>query len=265
MDRYSKINMANRDELIEIYRDTVDYCKKQKFIIFTPIKYNYNQLDDSLNFRIPSSIAQVRVYNSDSFDLAMKLIDSDSIPFVLNLASYKNPGGGVIRGARAQEEDLFRRSNYFQTLHAKLYPMQKNEAIYSKAVYIIKDNNYKLLYQPVIVSCLALAAIYNPEIEIGQNGLYRYKHDADRDIMRRKIDFIFQIALKNNHKNLVLGALGCGAYNNPPEEVALIFKNAVEKYKFYFQRIYFAVLARPESKVAIHNFNVYSNILDIKN
>lgn len=36
---------------------------------------------------------------------------------VLNMASSMNPGGGVMTGARAQGETLFRRTNLFRSLY----------------------------------------------------------------------------------------------------------------------------------------------------
>lgn len=43
--------------------------------------------------------------------------------------------------------------------------------------------------------------------------------------MQNKIDMIFKVGIKHDHKQLVLGALGCGVFNNPTEEVAKMFKN----------------------------------------
>lgn len=64
--------------------------------------------------------------NRDSFSLARErmvnkyLYDND-IPkiLVLNLANPVNPGGGVRRGARAQEEDLCRCSSLLRSLESR--------------------------------------------------------------------------------------------------------------------------------------------------
>lgn len=65
--------------------------------------------------------------NADSFSLAADRYDNCSYMFdedealpilVLNLANPVHPGGGVRRGAKAQEEDLCRRSSlYILHLH----------------------------------------------------------------------------------------------------------------------------------------------------
>ncbi len=156
------------------------------------------------------------------------------------MASHSKPGGGVKNGAIAQEEDLFRKSNYFEATDEKLYPLGMTEAIYSPIVHIIKDNNHKLLENPVKVSCLAVAALDHPFLT--KDKIPNYASKLDYEIMCQKIEMMFQIAILNGHHTLVLGAFGCGAYRNPPSVVAAIFKLYVEKYKYFFKTIGFAVL-----------------------
>lgn len=61
---------------------------------------------------------------------------------------------------------------------------------------------------------------------------------------KRKIRTILRIALDNNHTKLVLGALGCGAFKNPPSHVARLFKEVLEEPEFIgaFEEICFAIL-----------------------
>ena len=46
-----------------------------------------------------------------------------------------------------------------------------------------------------------------------------------------KVRHILQVAKEKGVTHLVLGALGCGAYRNPPEEVAEIFRREIMGYK----------------------------------
>ena len=55
-----------------------------------------------------------------------------------------------------------------------------------------------------------------------------------------KIEFIFKMAIQHGHQYLILGALGCGAFNNPPYAVAKLFKQAILKFGRYFKKIGFA-------------------------
>ena len=61
---------------------------------------------------------EYKVVNQDCLAYAKYLLDKDGSDdlCVLNMASAKNPGGGVYGGAGAQEEYLFRCSDYFRFL-----------------------------------------------------------------------------------------------------------------------------------------------------
>ena len=52
------------------------------------------------------------------------------------------------------------------------------------------------------------------------------------DITRNKIRTIFRIGLLYGHDSLVLGAFGCGAFRNPPEEMARLFHEVMEEPEF---------------------------------
>ena len=62
--------------------------------------------------------------------------------------------------------------------------------------------------------------------------------------MATTIDNIFRCAYMYNHDVLVLGALGCGAYNNPPLQVVEMFNSCIQKYWGCFKKIVFAVYSK---------------------
>ena len=61
---------------------------------------------------------------------------------------------------------------------------------------------------------------------------------------KNKIRTILRIALEHRHDALVLGALGCGAFANPPAQVARIFHEVFEEpeFKDQFKKVVFAIL-----------------------
>jgi uncharacterized protein (TIGR02452 family) len=61
----------------------------------------------------------------------------------------------------------------------------------------------------------------------GKVRLRVYDEETDREMMQDKVRMVLQVALDQGITHLVLGAWGCGAYGNPPEEVAKIFKKAI--------------------------------------
>ena len=67
--------------------------------------------------------SNIHIYDMDTIDCAL-LFEK---PLVLNLSDDEYAGGWVNMGSGAQEESIFRRSNYFQTLTQNLYPINDNE------------------------------------------------------------------------------------------------------------------------------------------
>ena len=65
--------------------------------------------------------------------------------------------------------------------------------------------------------------------------------------MLNKIRTIFRLGIEHGKDALVLGALSCGAYKCPPEEVSRQFRAVMEEpeFKNKFRLIVFAILERP--------------------
>ncbi|AYV76963.1 MAG: hypothetical protein Barrevirus6_1, partial [Barrevirus sp.] len=141
-----------------------------------------------------------------------------------------------------------------QTHLEKWYPLDKNDVIYSPEIQIIKDSKNKLLSQEIIdkgiISLICVAALRRPRLK---NGLY---YDDDRELMFKKIESIFKIGISQGHDTLVLGALGCGVFLNPPNEVVKIYKKCTDLYGKYFKKIGFAILIVKSSDH--ENFNLFN-------
>lgn len=62
--------------------------------------------------------------------------------------------------------------------------------------------------------------------------------------IKNKIRTIFRIGLVHGHDSLVLGALGCGAFRNPPRRVARLFHEVMDEpeFKNRYRLIVFAIL-----------------------
>ena len=65
-----------------------------------------------------------------------------------------------------------------------------------------------------------------------------------RDVMRERVKRLLHVFRENKHDWLVLGAFGCGVFQNNPYDVAVIFREHLEsaEFKNSFKRIVFAVL-----------------------
>lgn len=238
-----------RDEHKNIWRDTENIVKSGK-ISAPPSSSKYGK--DLLNIRIADPIYDktfVGVYNADTFDIAKGAITSGLNPLILNMANHITPGGGVRNGACAQEECLFRRSNYFATLTKELYPLKDDEIIYSPNITVFKGSEYKTC-TPWKCSCMASAALRRTSAHSD-----KYT-DTEYTSMLLKIKMMFRLAVLNGHDSLVLGAFGCGAFHNPPAEVCNIFEEVILEYDGYFKEIIFAVMSRDDNP----NYDVFKSL-----
>lgn len=198
---------------------------------------------------------------------------------VLNMASRRNPGGGVINGAGAQEEYLFRCSDYYKFLYcyasyAKEYGLQRSMhqypldrnfgGIYSSGVTIFRENEetgYKLAKSPWRVNMIAVAGMSSPRLVI-ENNKERIAAELVEGV-KNKISTIFSIACEHGQRNLVLGAIGCGAFHNPPEHVAELFRDVINKNEFSgaFLKICFAI-KKDHNSHGDRNYLAFKKILN---
>jgi len=199
----------------------------------------------------------VEVQNIDCLYAGVQLKEQGYNPAVLNMASRRNPGGGVATGAGAQEETLFRRTNLFRSLYQfapyaeqygmkhsyHQYPLDRNYGgVYTPdAIYFreSEQNGYALLDEPVSLSFITVAGMNRPDLTA--DGMIADHHVGP---IKNKIRTIFRMGLVHGHDSLVLGALGCGAFRNPPRHVARLFHEVMEEPEFRnrYRRIVFAIL-----------------------
>ena len=199
----------------------------------------------------------VKVENIDCLLAAEKLLNEGYHPAVLNMASRQNPGGGVQNGAGAQEENLFRRTNLFQSLYQfapfasnfglpkskHQYPLDRNfGGIYTPHATVFRgteQDGYPLLDTPYQMSFIAVAGINRPALASPE----RIASELVEPV-KNKIRTIFRIGLLHGHDSLVLGALGCGAFRNPPSHIAHLFHEVMEEpeFKNKYRLLLFAIL-----------------------
>jgi uncharacterized protein (TIGR02452 family) len=185
--------------------------------------------------------ARVQVTNETTLGASRRLVERGLRPLALNFANGVQPGGGFLNGARAQEEVLCRSSALYQTLvddpmyqeHRKRQqPDSTDWAIYSPDVPIFRTDGGTELPTPWPLSFITCAAPYAPDIGQPQAG----------DLLRKRIHRVLAIARAYEHATLVLGAWGCGAFENDPYRTATDFRQALENdYSGAFSDIVFAI------------------------
>ena len=234
---------------------------------------------------------RVEVANEDCMVIYERLVKKGKQPLLLNMASATSPGGGFRKGDGAQEENLFRRSDYCRSLDigveqflplksqrfycsptgqldpitdpTKMYPMDEYGAIYTSGLTFFRqtqDVGYAYMKKPLENVCaVAMAAYRDPKLD----GKYLAGEYAVGT--RKKIENIFAIAHHHKHDSLVLSAFGCGAFRNPPDHLAELFFSVIEQYAGYFETIVFAIIDDHNAGGRLNpegNFKPFARVLD---
>ncbi|MRH87430.1 TIGR02452 family protein [Nocardia sp. SYP-A9097] len=185
-----------------------------------------------------------------SIEAARRLyVDGGAAVGVLNFASARNPGGGYLRGARAQEEDLCRSALLYRCLleapdyyaaHRDSSDLRySHRVIFAPDVPVIRGRRGELRADPYPVSFLTSAAP-----NAGQLNLHAGHPVSIREILNERAEKVIAIAARHGIRDLVLGAWGCGVFRNDPAEVAAAFEHALGIYGAAFDRVVFAVWDR---------------------
>jgi uncharacterized protein (TIGR02452 family) len=184
---------------------------------------------------------------------------------VLNFASARSVGGGFLRGAKAQEEDLCRASALYRCLETQPDYYDANRAhpdalytdhiIYSPRVPFFRDENKHLLEEPYLLSVITAPAPCTREIVEHTPQL----EPAIREVFVRRAAMVLAVARDQGHDCVVLGAWGCGAFRGDPQVAADAFDQALKlQFAGAFRRVVFAVLvARGADQ---RNYDVFSGL-----
>jgi len=194
--------------------------------------------------------ARIEVVNETTLAGARALVEEGHDVMVLNFASAKNPGGGFLGGAEAQEEFLARSSGLFACLRDRpMYALHRSmkdclytsAMLYSPGVPVFRDDAGALLEEPYTAAFVSAPAVNAGVVLERDPGRAR----EVRETMRQRIEKVLAIAAEHDHDALVLGAWGCGVFRNDPEEIAGLFAAALRgRFAGVFARVRFSVLDR---------------------
>ena len=173
----------------------------------------------------------------------------------MSFANAHKPGGGFEMGATAQEESLCRCSTLFASIFSEkaqeMYRYNNSHVSSVESDYMLvsrvcvfRNEKYELLKQPFTTGVITVPA---PN-RIGLAALTPEK--KIEEAMLRRIRIMLMIAREQEYKSVVLGAWGCGAFHNAPENVAGYFRKVLidEGYAGYFEQICFAIYGSEDGK-----------------
>ncbi|WP_217168534.1 TIGR02452 family protein [Streptomyces sp. AC512_CC834] len=172
---------------------------------------------------------------------------------VLNFASARNPGGGYLNGAQAQEEALCRASALYTCLlrarefydHHRAHrdPFYTDRVIHSPAVPVFRDDRGRLLDEPYPAGFLTSAA---PNAGV----VLRTAPERAAELpaaLAARAERVLETAAAHGYRRLVLGAWGCGVFRNDPAQVAGAFRTLLGpggRFAGAFDRVAFGILDR---------------------
>ncbi|MGH4030148.1 TIGR02452 family protein [Actinomycetota bacterium Odt1-20B] len=172
---------------------------------------------------------------------------------VLDFASARNPGGGYLNGAQAQEEALCRASalytclleapEFYEHHRAHRDPFYSDRVIHAPAVPVFRDDRGQLLDRPYRVGFLTSPA---PNAGVIARNAPERTPDVPHALAARA-ERVLETAAACGYRRLVLGAWGCGVFQNDPAQVAEAFRGHLaegRRFEGHFAHIVFGVLDR---------------------
>lgn len=181
-----------------------------------------------------------------------RLVASQQFPRigVLNFASARKPGGGFLNGAISQEESLARSSGLYFSLRecpqfyayhrAQETSLYSDRMIYSPDCPVLRDDAGNWLARPYVVDFITSPA--------PNAGAISRNEPANRErivpVLIERAGKVLALAAHWQCDALVLGAWGCGVFQNDPATVATIFADYLRAggaFHRRFRHVLFAV------------------------
>ncbi len=176
---------------------------------------------------------------------------------VLNMANAYVPGGAYVEGTVAQEENMFRRTDcHFRIGHDEYdasidrYVPEMTSLLSAKKgrVYLDSTHPRVCIRGPELRSYPNLGYAWLADNEVFPFFELRASAQDLRDgssfsesSMRQRISAQLDTLIDNNVRHVVFGAFGCGAFMNPADRVAKLYREEIHKRQRSFDVIAFAI------------------------
>ena len=276
--------MANRNRRAQIARETLDIVKAGAYKLAdgstVPLADSVQRAREGTTLYTPESFEQMledlgptrrefctefEVVNCTTLSAVRRLVEhgESSDPACLNFASAKNPGGGFLGGSQAQEESLARASSLYACIapvHGYYNPnrncgtcLYTHHMIYSPKVPVFRDDDDQLLHSPYLASIITAPAVNAGAVRVNTP---QALPDIETKMLER-IERVLALALFHGHDTIVLGAWGCGVFQNSPADVAKLFHERLcrdGRFRQAFRKVVFAVLDRSNGQKFIRHF-----------
>ena len=277
-----------RDENVTVFKDTERLCKTNPKLSESVKKATASQKlileGDTLADQkkdIYEDPAKVVVSKKRTYEAAAGYKGQHVA--VHNFASASNPGGGVVNGASAQEECLCRCSGLYFNLNTRAMwdgfyqphrdahdPIHNDDIIYTPGVTVFKTDTAmpELMpesdwYDVDVITCAAPNLRNQPSNKYNTGDGNKQTVMKDKDLLalhEKRLRRILEVALSEGCDTIILGAFGCGAFQNNSEVVAQANRNVIKDYLHAFKNIEFAVYCSPRDD---RNFKIFERVLKV--
>ena len=156
---------------------------------------------------------------------------------------------------------------YYPHRNAK-NPINNADIIYTPDVTVFKTDtgrpklmNEAEWYDVDVITCAAPNLRERPSNRFNQGNGDRAVKVSDRELLeihKKRLTRILDVAVLNGDEAVILGAFGCGAFQNKPEVVARAAKEVIADYLYAFKTIEFAVYCPPRDDT---NFKVFEWVM----
>lgn len=230
--------------------------------LYTP--NSFTKLAQEVESKNKNFSTNISVLNCTTQEAIESIINDKEKTGCLNFASAKNPGGGFLGNAQAQEESLARASSLYPSLikyFKEMYEYNRGRRtylysdymIYSPNVVFFKNSKEELLEVPYLVDILT-----SPAVNIGAMQKNKPEElEQAATVMIERMDKMLSVFAEQKVDNLILGAWGCGVFRNKAEDIAKYFAHYLlgkGKYSQSFKKIIFAIYDRSKSQENIKAF-----------
>lgn len=175
----------------------------------------------------------------------------------LNMANAFVPGGAYVEGAAAQEENMFRRTDCHFSIGPAEYDAARDRyhpqmtsllSAENGRVYLDVEHPRVCIRGPEDRTRSDLGYAWLPDAEVFPFYELRAAAQDLRDgspfsetNARQRIAAQLDTLIDHDVRHAVLGASGCGAFMNPAQRVAELYRQEIDKRKHYFSVIAFAI------------------------
>ena len=208
----------------------------------------------------PESRLRVDVIRGDWGDVTYSLTRTHGVCFaVLNMANAYVPGGAYVEGAAAQEENMFRRTDCHFRVGKDEYDRERDR-YHPEMTRLLSAQDGRVYLDAQRPRVCVRGSEARLKTDLGYPWLsadqvfpffelraaaqdLRNGSDFDAGDARKRIAAQLDTLRDHQIRHVVLGAFGCGAFRNPADRVAGIYREEIAARSEDFVVIVFAIFS----------------------